>query len=769
MPFKLIQSALFLLLSLFCQSLFAANIDWRYCGPSQFKIVKNPVTPLLEFSGEITIEADNITATDRETLDLFGAVKFKNAAGTVDAEEARYQVSLQKLTTKKGIRFETDYLITIGDNADLDLAQRKGTIDNTQFWLPRSHMRGTAERLTMVDKKTTRLDKAFFTSCLEGVNDWELRSSELTLNKEKNEGVAKHARLWFKNVPIFYFPYVSFSLEGRKTGLLTPAIGNSNKNGRHITLPYYINIAPNLDATVTPVFYQKRGVLLRTEHRFLFPTTSGILNFDYLNDDKIDGDNRSNKRFYGDFKIRSFPAKGWRTSLDFRTVSDDSYLSDFGDSYLQANESYLERKVDLAYLGEQWEFIAAMQGYQTTGSEIKPFELPYQQLPKLNINFREKIAGPGIHYKLDMGLVSYEREAGVIGRRIDIAPRISRPFEKSGGYIKPALTLRYTKYSLDRVGKTYNLDTDTFEDIDAQPDRSIPQWSLDSGLFLEKDVQIGGERHITTLEPRIYYLYVPFRDQQDMIVEQVGQDLYKETTFDAGQPQLTYSQLFRENRFNGIDKIGDANQITLALSSKLITNKGLERLRVSVGQIRYLQDRRVSLPSGDTFGPTKVGSGPTLDTDVQSDLVVELSSRWNRRIDAQAVYVWGAADSLTQSSHYRFRYRHDKNTMFNINYRYETGVEEQADTTILGKIHAQWKGLAHFRYSLRNNQRLETFIGVEYESCCWAFRFLQREYLTEDGITRNNSTWLQLELKGLTKVGNKLRSVFRNGTLSNSY
>ena len=769
MPSKFSLLVLTVLLLFFCQTLQAANIDWKHCGPSKFKFSDQPIVPMPEIDREVSIEADYITATDREVLDLFGGVKFENEVATISTEEARYEISLQRLSATTGIRFETDYLITIGDSATLELGDRAGVVDNAKFWLPRSHMRGSADTLTLVDQKVTRLNNAFFTTCLEGVKDWELRSSELTLNTEKNEGVAKHARFSFKSIPIFYFPYVSFPLEGRKTGLLTPAIGDSNKNGRHITLPYYLNIAPNRDATITPVFYQKRGVLLRTENRFLFPTTSGVLKFDYLDDDKVSDKDRSNRRFYGDFKVRSYPAKGWETSLDYRRVSDNAYFSDFGESYLQANESYLERKADASYQGEQWEFIANIQGYQTIDSAIEALELPYQQLPSININMREQTLDSGVIFNMDMEYVRYHRAEGVVGRRVDIAPKVSWPMVKSAGYITPAVTLRHTKYALSRVGSTYDEESNSLVPIESEPNRSITQWSMDSGLFLDRDINIAGKRHIHTLEPRLYYLYIPYKDQHNMIVEQVGDDQFKEVTFDAGQPQLTYSQLFRDNRFNGVDKIGDANQITMALSSKLITNQGLERLRVSVGQIRYLQDRRVGLPSGEIITATGGDTTSTVQTEDQSDIVVEMSSQWNRRIDTQAVFVWGDVEDITQSSHYRFRYRHDADTMFNVNYRFETGVEEQADTTILGLIHSQWKGLAHFRYSFREDQRLETFIGIEYQSCCWSFRMLQREYLTEDGITRNNSTWLQLEFKGLTRVGNKLRSVFSHGDLADSY
>jgi len=192
--------------------LSAANIDWHYCGVSQFKLVDEPRGLFNRIRSETTIEADSIVATNRDILDLSGKVKFKNDVATVSTDKARYTISSQRLTTNTGIRFESDYLVTVGDKASLPVGDREGTIDKARFWLPRSHMRGSAERVTLIDQNQTRLVVTFFTSCLEGSPDWELRASELILDTSKNEGVAKHARLTFMSVPIFYFPYLSFSL-----------------------------------------------------------------------------------------------------------------------------------------------------------------------------------------------------------------------------------------------------------------------------------------------------------------------------------------------------------------------------------------------------------------------------------------------------------------------------------------------------------------------------------------------------------------------------
>jgi len=751
----------------------AANIDWHYCGVPQQKLVEEPRGLFSKLQSETTIEANTITAKNREMLDLSGNVKFSNDVAKVSTEAAQYKISSQQLTTDREIRFETDYFVTVGDKANLTIGNRGGTIENARFWLPRSHMRGSADTLTLIDQSRTRLDNTFFTSCLEGNTDWELRASELIIDTSKNEGVAKHARLTLMSVPIFYFPYLSFALEGRKTGLLTPDYGVFKTTGSYFTLPYYINIAPNRDATVTPYFYEDRGIMVRTENRFLFPTASGKLIFDYLDHDKADAQvneiteepERGHRRFYSDFNLQSYPAQGWRTSIKYRSVSDNSYFNDFGDGYLQSNESYLERSTHASYQGDQWEFTAAVQSYQTIDSDILPLELPYQQLPSLHINLRELEMNTGLRYKMDMEYVNFYRKEGVVGRRIDIAPRLSWPYSKSAGYIKPAVTMRHTRYALNRVGRPPNSPTP----IDDTPSRSVSQWTLDSGLFLERDFNLDGQRHIQTLEPRLFYLFIPHKNQKNLIY---GSDLEKEITFDAGQPQLSYSQLFRNNRFNGIDKIGDANQITLALTSKLLTDQGLERLRVSLGQIHYFQDRKVSFP----------GSGLTSAEQIEenekskSDIVVELTSQWNKKLNTQAIFVWGASEKFTQSAHYQLRYQQNTDNIIRLNYRYEKGIEEQADATLLWRLRSRWKGLFHIRYSFRNDPEanaktkslLESYTGLEYQSCCWSLRILQREYQTEDNIT-NTSTWFQLELKGLTRVGNKLRGVFSNGSVSESF
>jgi LPS-assembly protein len=667
-----------------------------------------------------TLNADYIETKAQSHFVLKGNVSIKHKGSTLTANSAEYRSDQVKVPGK--FRINNNQMTLVGKKAEFNIKNSTGTMGNLQYWLRPRHLRGEAKQLKLDNSGVLHMQSVTYTRCDEGDEAWLLRASELELDRENNRGVAHHARVEIQGVPVFYWPYLSFPLEGRKSGFLAPLIGNSNKIGRHIGLPYYWNIAPDKDATVTPHFYSRRGAQINTEFRFLNPESDGTLYVEYLPNDRKTGEDLS----AGTLRHRTKIVAGWQSSVNFRYASDRDYLSDFGTNLDTSSLTHLERRLDLSYRADNWGFIGLLQGFQTL-DELDP--RPYQRLPQINLFTEEISTWGGLQFTLNSEWVKFDKTTGVIGSRLDLQPAVLWPLRRAAGFLVPKLTLRHTRYRLSRQ----------FADTNSEPRRSLPIASIDSGLFFDRKIQWGDKILTQSLEPRLFYLYVPFREQSDLIVDQDGQSV----TFDSGLPTLDYNQLFRENRFTGADRVGDSDQLTFALTSRLIAATGYELLRASLGQIFYFDSRRVSLP------------GEAIQSDNQSDLLTELRVPWSHQFDSQATLLWDPGRERTSRSALRFRYRPDKDKMLTLSHRYERDTIEEADFSLRWSLHKRWGVTADWRYSLSDDLSLERAIGFDYDSCCWAFNVVAREYLDNEGILERNynkAIWFQLELKGLMNI-----------------
>jgi len=688
-------------------------------------------------------------------MKLSGNVVFKRDFAEISAENARYNSSQQQLEVQGEVRIFTEQMITIGDKASVKLSEDSGSIDNAKFWLSGSHIRGESERIDFINSHQSRLTGSSFTSCADENPAWELYTSTLSFDTEANEAVATHARLYFKSVPVFYFPYLSFPLSGRKTGLLVPEWGDTTTTGRHISVPYYINIAPNRDATLTPRYFQARGTMLDTQYRYLKPRSHGQVDFTFLDEDHQTGE----KRYLGKYQVSNRPATGWQAEVIYNRVSDNNYFKDFALNYEDGNITHLEQTGNLSYTDSKMRFSTLFQSFQTidqnTGDPLAPYKSPYQRLPNIKFSLLEQADRTGFRYSLDLDYSQFQRDKGLIGRRLDVAPALSFPYISGAGYVKPKVTYHYTSYQLENQYQTSD-----------KPIRTINQFSIDSGMFLEKSFISQGQQYTQTLEPRLFYLYVPFKEQDSLLVEERPglTPNYAETSFDSGVPEQSYAQLFRENRFTGLDRIGDSNQLTMALSSRILSRNGREKMRISMGQIFYFKPPKIGPPNGDPPNPDS------------SDIIAEFVSRWSPVWQMQGTFAWQPNENQSESGLYRFSYHGDRDTIISAKYRYQRGESEQAEVLMLKRLSFNWKGVASVRYSLDERKSLDRFFGLEYQSCCWSFRILRREYYVpvpeaeaafEGETFLNKSIMFQLELKGLTEVFEKLDDVFQTGKLNN--
>ena len=739
-----LASTYFVALSiLFSFSAIAAESEWSLCRVSP---VTASLATNLENDRNSTAGSEWHFNADQAMVEagqyrLQGHVTGSRGEQRLSADRLHYNEQTDIAQADGQVRYENAGRVLTSDSARLQLGSDQGVFSPARFWLTDRHIRGEAEKFELLDASRSRLEVASFTRCDEGDNAWILRASRLEFDTAANEGIARHARISFMHVPIFYFPYLSFPLKGRKTGFLVPSFGETSVAGTELSLPWYWNIAPDKDATVTPRIMSRRGMLLEGEFRYLNEKSRGQLDVSQISDDRVYGDERSALSF----KHSGSPAPGWQTRVDYRFASDKDFLDDFGGQLATSSATHLERRGELDYRSENWRASLLVQGFQTLDESLGATSRPYQRLPQLRLSSYAWPLPAGFTVKVEAEAVRFERDAGVVGSRFDIQNQIARPFRGAAGFLLPTLTLRHTQYAL----------RDSLSDVDssvsANPSRRLPIFSLDSGLVFERELTGWGRAQRQTLEPRLYYLYVPNRDQSDLIVDTTGQ----QRVFDSSLSLFGFGQLFRENRFNGVDRVGDANQLSEALNSRFFDEQGRELLNAGIGRIVYFQDREVTLP------------GQSVETTARSDWLATLKSRWTPRITLQSTLQWGDYDEKLQRGTLDWRYQRDARRVVRFGYRFEQEVRKQVDIAAMWPVTTRWSLVGRWLKSVKDNVTLESLKGVEYQSCCWAVRLVQRRYrvdVSEDALS--NSLWIQLELKGLTSVGRKVEDLLARDILA---
>lgn len=687
---------------------------WALCPPLT-PVIPPEVSLAPPERGTTQITADEAIARSESSTLLHGNVVIQRDNIILQGREAEYDRNLDRLLLREEVVYHTGEVTIEGDSAHIFLDRNSGEVKNARFLFPEIHAFGSADRISFRDPEHADLQGVRYTTCPPGKEDWLLRARELTLNRETNTGEAYHAVLTFMHVPFLYSPYLNFPLEGRKTGLLPPTLGTSEENGTDISLPFYWNIAPNQDATITPRNITARGGMIQTEYRFLTERSAGQLNGDYLGNDKIFGDDRS--FFSTNYHINL--GGGWNSALLYQRVSDVSYFDDLGGSQESSSTTHLERHFDLGYRDPYWSFLGRFQDYQAlTGAE------PYRRLPQLRLSGQSlrRINRPQL--ALESEAVRFQHDTLVpTGDRLDLKPSLSLPLEGAAWFLTPKLAWRYSQYQLQDNPGGDNLV------------RSLPIGSLDGGLFFERELSLGNTAYIQTLEPRLYYLNVPFRDQDALPL------------FDTSLSEFSFSQLFRDNRFSGVDRQGDAHQLTVALATRFLEDaNGRERFSAAIGQIRYFEDREVTLRAGES---------PV--TERSSDLIGELAASPTRGLNLSVTDQWNPHERFTERLSARLRYAPSERQVLGLNYRFHRStLLRQADAVMLWPLGRQWRFIGRWNYDLENEKTLDTIGGLEYESCCWIARFVARADRTTLDEELNHSIFVNLELKGLATLGKRL-------------
>jgi LPS-assembly protein len=710
---------------------------WDYCS-TQF-VPSHLLTPVPQpakpsDSDRLEVTADSVRVEDQDTYYFEGDVLLRQGDKLLHTDDATYQQSTGKVHAEGLVRYQTAEQLVVGKKADVYVKEDRAKLSDVEFWLLGNHLRGSASTFSVLSTNVMNLDQVKFTSCDKDHESWALRASRLELDFAENEGIAHHARVEFMGVPFVYIPYLSLPLVGRKTGFLAPSFGSSDVSGTDISIPYYLNIAPNRDATLTPRYLGKRGMQYIGEYRYLHRSNNGKMDLEYLpNDEEYHAD-----RTYAAYYHHGNPAPGWLMDVQYRYASDEDYFDDFANNLSAASLTHLERYITLNYQAQNWRANARLQHFQTLDTSIAAVNRPYERLPQLQIVTNPYFLSYGFETSASAEVVNFYRKEGVTGSRLDLAPQIAWRYRTAPGFLESAVTLHHTQYELEHQDPA----------TDPKPSRNLSQITLDSGLFFERDATSNDHHLLQTLEPRLFYLYVPYREQDNLIVDDNGNP----QVFDTTLPQFSFSELFRDNRFSGVDRIGDANQMSASLTSRFINDAGNELLSASIGQIYYFQDRKVTLPNQL---PQTAG---------QSDIAAELRSQWNENLNVKASLLWDSERDDVRRGSTEFRYKFGRDKITYLSYRYERDNIDQVDFSFLWQVRPQWKLVGRYYYSFQDELKLESLGGIEYESCCWSLRVVQRDYISDlKDQTTSKSIWVQLELKGLASVGRTVQSAFESG------
>ena len=668
---------------------------------------------------------------DLPQASMSGGVLVRRGDKLVGADQARYIPISQALLFDGNVRYEAPNAQVSGDLAEFAYVTGRIRFEGAEFQLGQSGARGSADVLEINQEGKLQLVEVGYTTCPPDSEDWIMEAGEIELDSKTGVGKARGVRLRFKGVPILYAPYFSFPLtDARKSGVLAPEIGSTGRSGNELSIPYYWNIAANYDATFTPRLLTDRGLQVGTEFRYMSRNSFGTAQVEYLPNDSKFGDDRHTIGFNHQTLFQS----GWRNQVDFREVSDNQYYEDLGGSLSASSITHLNRSVLFDYYGDSWTLLGRVQDYQTIDDAIADVDEPYRRLPQFGARgyWPDKLLG--LDLSLDGELVYFDHDVGVTGWRLNAAPQIELPVEKPGWFVVPGVILDHTRYDLDNTAPGQSQD----------PSRTLPIASLDAGLNFERIMKSSSDR-IQTLEPRILYVHVPFEDQTDFPV------------FDTIVPDLNLVQLYRKNRFLGVDRIADMDQLSVGITSRIINaNSGQELMSATIGQALYLSDQLVTLP------------GQPMSVSDSSDYIAELRFLIYENLNFDIGHQWSGDENGTTRSEARLQYRPQSNKILNFSYRFRRQSIEQGDVSWSWPLSDKWNFVGRYNYSFRDERTLEQFYGLEFESCCWGFRLVTRRYIsTRDGTT-DSSIGLQLILKGMMSVGTAADKLLEQGILGYS-
>ena len=674
------------------------------------------------------IEGDSLSGTEQNPV-FNGNVTLRRGDQFMGADRLTYDKDSEHYAAEGSIRYQGAGLRMVAKRAEGDQGRDVHTIHDLDYQLLSRRGNGGADRITLAGEHGA-LYGATYSTCPPEARHWEVRARRIDIDTESGMAVARGATLRVGKVPVIYLPWFMFPTdERRRTGLLFPSLSNSSRNGFDYKQPFYLNLAPNYDATISPRIMTARGVQLGAQFRYLVEGGKGTVEGTWMpNDDLRDRDR-------GLFRYAAYQNldQHWQARANLNWISDPRYYEDFSSSLDGLSLFTAHSELGVYGRGQGWDAGITADHWQLADFTLTEAVLPYNRMPRGYLHWEQR-HGPAL-VGVDAEAVRFQHPSFDAGSRLDLKPWVSLPLEGDSWFLRPTAAFRHTSYRLDdnlaeRLGGSRS------------PSRSQPIFSVDGGVYFDRDTRVKGKDYLQTIEPRLYYLRVPYADQSDMPL------------FDTQPLTFSWGQLFRDNRYSGADRQADANQLTLAVSTRLIRQSdGRERLSASLGQIRYFDESRVRLP-GEPI--TQKGRSAWI-----ADANYAPTDRWT----FGASYQWDPKFNRTDLASVRARYLLPDDGVFNLGYRYRRGVLEQTDLSFLYPVNPSWSVVGRYYYSLYDNKALETLAGVQWDSCCVAVRLVARRYVHNRAGELSNALMFEIELKGLGSAGQDTQRALRRAIL----
>lgn len=663
------------------------------------------------------VSAEHLDVSKEKVTVLTGKVELRRGDQWLGTDQLTYQHEAETFVTEGPVKYQDRGLRLVAEKAEGDQKTDVVRLDKVQYQFNDNVGNGSADSVTLRGE-LGRMEQGTYSTCPPGQRQWEFSASRIDVDQEEAMGTARNATLRLGGVPVLWLPYIRFPTDDRRrTGLLAPKVGYDELNGFEYEQPIYLNLAPNYDATLTPRVLGHRGLMLGGEFRYLTQRNRGEIDATWLPDDDITG----NDRGLASWRHTTSLGPQWYASALLNHVSDVNYFEDFGDSLEATSISTITSRAGLFGRGMGWSAGLWAQDWQIASPSVNPGNEPYRRIPTAEARWSRPFAN-----WLELGMraeaTRFQHETLAGGERVDLQPYLRLPFGDAAWFLTPELAWRYTAYQLD--------DTLVPPGGDDAPSRSLPIMSLDAGAVFEREFNWSDSDFLQTLEPRLFYLRVPYRDQDDLPL------------FDTQPLTFSWPGLFRSNRFGGADRQADADQVTLALTSRVLSAEdGRELISASIGRIHYFDPPRVTVPRA-----------PPLSDDGSvwvAEASVAVSRSWSLGLAQQ----WDPDRDRTTLSAVRSQWLFGDGGLVNAAYRYRAGDIEQTDVSFVVPVNLRWRMVGRWNYSLRDQETLESLAGIEWNSCCVAVRVMARRYIREYGGDASTGIYLELELNGVGSIG----------------
>lgn len=698
---------------------------------------------------EFAIEASAARSEIEDGVARFeGGVVIRQGYRQLSSDRAVVDRNNNRAELQTNVVLREPGMLLVSDTARIDTESGQSSLDNARFVFHESHMRGGAEGIVRQDNGDMQLDAASLTYCPPDNENWLLAAESIDLDADTGLGTARNATLQVAGIPVLYAPWLRFPMDDRRaTGFLWPSIGSDSDGGLDLAVPYYVNLAPDYDLTLTPRVIAERGIMGEVEFRHL-SEAAGMWTFGgaFMPEDDVyaaDFPDEDDSRWLSQVEQDGLFAGRWRTNVNYTRASDERFFRDLDTTSLDARRStHLSQSGQVDYLGDEFTVGLLAQQFQTIDSRsLFTQQHTYRILPKLYAEKRRRQEAFAPDYILNAEYVNFDHEELVTGRRLYAEAGVSYPMTWAAGFVKPALKYRQV---------TYNLSDLRDPTSDDSPDAGSGLFSLDAGVFLEREFSRSGKQYVQTLEPRIFYLYSEQKEQAEQPI------------FDTIEPVFSYARLFRDSRFTGHDRLDDANQVSLGLTTRYIeADSGLELFSASIGQIFYFEDREVFLrqPNSDLMLST-------------SEIAGEFRYRHGETLQLNSALLWDSRRGRVNDFNFALNYSPENAGVYNLGYSYRRpGTTllplldpEQLDISAFWPMSEKWRFFARLRYSIDRSDRIEDSFGVEYNSCCWRIRVMHSRSIDRDDTLAfndtdpefDNATWIEFQLKGLGSIGNRV-------------